>query len=134
MEEPGLWIGLVALVISLYAAVSARRSADTSADSADAARRSAKAAEEALTLQQGEIREAWINRLTEALPEGNKVTRLLADLPTTLREDWQQLVQSAAGRNPRTPPKYFRELQERFGDEWERAVQLSSPTTRRRRS
>lgn len=134
MQEPGLWIGLVALVISLYAATNARRSASAAERSANAAGRSARASEEAIALQQDEVREAWIARLSKALPDGKKVARLLGDLPPSLREDRQQLLTSAAGRNPRTPPKYFRELQERYSDEWERAVQSTSPTTPRGRS
>lgn len=123
MATLGLWIGVVALGISLYAAISARRSAAAAERSAKAADRSAQVAEEALALERDEIREAWIQRLAAALPDGRQVTALLAGLPASLRPHWSELVKSAAGRNPRTPDDHFRKLQERCSADWEAAAQ-----------
>jgi len=119
----GLSIGVVALVISLYAAVHARRSATAAEDSADAARRSARAAEETVALEREKEREFWIERLTQALPEWNRVTGLLGDLPEALRPQWKELLASAARRNPRTPEEYFGKLLDKHGATWERAAQ-----------
>jgi len=123
VADLGLWVGIVALVISLYAAVLARRSATAAERSSDAAGRSARAAEETVTLEHEKDREAWINRLADGLPDGKRVTALLCDLPASLRPQWEELVTSAAGRNPRTPEKYFRKLFDEHGAAWKRAVE-----------
>jgi hypothetical protein len=80
-------------------------------------------------LEKEEIREAWISKLSSALPDGNLVTRLLGDLPSSLRQEWKQLIASAAGRNPRTPVGYFHELREKHSADWERATQSRPMTT-----
>jgi hypothetical protein len=123
VADLGLWIGIVALVISLYAAILARRSATAAERSSDAAGRSARAAEEAVTLEHEKDREAWINRLVEALPDGKRVTALLSDLPASLCPQWKELVTSAAARNPRTPAEYFGKLFDEHGATWKRAVE-----------
>lgn len=111
----GFWISILALIISLYAAVSARRSAG-------AAERSAQAAEDAVSVKREHLREDWISKLQDALPNGDQVTGLLEDLPATLRGHWEQLLDSAARRNPRTPLMKFAQLQQKFGQEWQRAA------------
>jgi hypothetical protein len=131
VDHLGLWIGVIALAITLYAAAHARRSATAAERAADAAERSARSAEEAVALGREEIREAWIGKLTAALPDGKRVTRLLVDLPDSLREEWRQLVTSAAGRNPRTPDGHFRELLEKHSTDWERAAENRSLPTER---
>lgn len=123
MDLLGLSIGVVALVISLYAAVHARRSATAAEGSMDAAHRSARAAEETVALQREKEREFWIERLTQALPEGTRVTGLLGDLPEALRPQWKELLTSAARRNPRAPEEYFGRLLDKHGAAWERAAQ-----------
>jgi hypothetical protein len=72
------------------------------------------------------------------VPQGRKrwchltaVTRLLVDLPDSLREEWRQLVTSAAGRNPRTPDGHFREMLEKHSSDWERAAESRSLPTER---
>ena len=82
-----------------------------------------------MALEREEIREAWIGKLTAALPDGKRVTRLLVDLPDSLREEWKQLVTSAAGRNPRTPDEHFRDLLEKHSTDWERAAASRSLPT-----
>ncbi|MDY7095742.1 MAG: hypothetical protein SX243_22435 [Acidobacteriota bacterium] len=134
MEHLGLWIGVVALAISLYAAGHARRSAAAAERAADAADRSARSAEAVVTLKREEVREVWIRQLAEALPDGRRLTRLLSDLPDPLRHDWKQLVTSAAGRNPRTPDGYFQKLLEKHSSDWERAAIGTSLATEARRS
>lgn len=111
----GFWISILALIISLYAAVSARRSAS-------AAERSAQAAEEAIAFEQQNLRETWIAKIQHALPDGDQVTSLLADLPDALRPDWQQLIKSAAQRNARTPPKRIEILWQRYESQWSGTV------------
>lgn len=123
MDVLGLSIGVVALVISLYAAVHARRSATAAEGSADAARRSARAAEETVALEREKERDCWIERLAQALPEWNRVTGLLGDLPEALRPQWKELLTSATRRNPRTPEEYFGRLLDKHGAAWERAAQ-----------
>lgn len=127
MDDLALWIGVVALVISLYAAIHARRSASAAERSAEAAGRSAHVAQEALVLEQDELRETWIRQITATLPDGRRVTGLLADLPSSLRQDWRQLVTSAAGRNPRTPDGHFQKLLHQHGADWEAAAQGNPP-------
>lgn len=122
------WMGVVALVISFYAAFHARRSAVAAERSANAADRSARSAEETIILKREEIREEWIGKLTTALPDGKRVTLLLKDLPDQLRPEWRQLVTSAAGRNPRTPDGHFRELLEKHCPAWDQAARGRSIT------
>lgn len=107
----------------LYAAAHARRSATAAARAADAADRSARSAEEAVVLEREDVREGWIRQLTTALPDGELVESLLADLPAPLRSSWRDLVASAARRNPRTPPRKAQELLREYADRWEAAVQ-----------
>lgn len=123
MDHLGLWIGVVALAISLYAAAHARRSAAAAERAADAAGRSARSAEEAVALEREDVREGWIRQLTTALPDGDLVESLLADLPAPLRPFWRDLVASAARRNPRTPPRKAQELLQEYADRWEGAVE-----------
>lgn len=111
----GFWISILALVISLYAAASARRAAG-------AAERSAQAAEEAITFEQEHLREAWISKLQQALPGGDQVASLLTDLPEVLRSDWKQLIKSASQRNSRTPPKRMEALWSKYESIWADAV------------
>lgn len=134
MDHLGLWIGVVALAISLYAAAHARRSAAAAERSADAADRSARSADAVVSLKREEAREAWIRQLAEALPDGKHVTRLLSDLPDPLRQDWRQLVTSAAGRNPRTPDGYFHDMLQKHSSDWERAAIGTSLATEVNRS
>lgn len=122
MTALALWVGIIALFISLYAATLARRSAD-------AAVRSARSAEEAVALKRQEAREFWIDRLATALPDPKRVTRLLHSLPDSLRKDWRQLVTAAAGRNPRTPEAYSREMLEKHTVDWEEAARSDSRAT-----
>ena len=115
-ENASLWVSLLALVIAFYAAVHARRSAQ-------AAEQSARSAEEAVVLEREEIRETWIRRLDAALPDGDRVTSLIADMPSSLRPEWLQLVTSAARRNPRTPERYFQgEMLPKYEQAWEAAA------------
>lgn len=111
-----LWVAVVALIVSAYAAVSARRAAG-------AAERSARAAEATAAVERSREREAWIERLAEALPDGAVISGLLVDLPEELRPGWLHLVASAAKRNPRTPPPRFAQLEAEFGAAWAAAAQ-----------
>ena len=126
MEDLSLWSGIVALIISLYAATNARRSARAAERSAAAAERSAKAAGETVSLRRAKLWEAWIAAFDNALPDCEKVTGLIGDLPEVFRRDWLQLVRSAARRNIRTPPPRFKELLEQHHEEWERAAASTS--------
>lgn len=119
-QDASLWVSLLALVIAFYAAVHARRSAR-------AAERSARSAEAAVDLDRERVREAWIAAFEAALPDGDRVTSLIGDLPSSLRPDWRQLVTSAARRNPRTPERHFEgEMLAKYESAWEAAA---SPTS-----
>lgn len=131
VEDLGLWSGIVALIISLYAATHARRSARAAERSAAAAERSAQAAIDTVSLRSAQLRQAVVAALEAALPDADKVTGLLADLPEMLRDDWLTLVTSASRRNARTPLQRFQELLDQHRDEWERAA-LSSPSLQER--
>lgn len=115
----GLWSSIVALIISLYAAAHARRSAV-------AAENSAMAAAETVSLKREHLRRACLISLEEALPDCDKVTGLISDLPDAFKGDWLALLTSAARQNPRTPPLRFAELLEGHREEWERAALSTS--------
>lgn len=101
----------VALVVSFYAAVNARRSARAAEDSA-------KFAAEAVRLEHDHQREAWVEKISSALPDGEAVGGLIADLPSNLKPKWRELLDSAAKRNQRTPPKRLKALLDKHGDAW----------------
>jgi|GEM_PF-4541876 len=115
MEVLALVIGIVALVISLLSAIHARRSATAAASSAETAK-------EALALEQAALREAWIEKLAEALSRPQQISGLLPTLPEPLRRDWKQLLSAASQRNERTPEERMRTLWDRHGSEWEKAA------------
>ena len=139
MGSPELWIALVALVTSLYAAVQARRSAGASERSAGAAERSAQAGESAATaasrsagvaeglieLERGREREGWIGRISEVFPDVRAVGPMLRDLPAWLKPEWKQVVVSAAERSPKMPPALREKYFPTMFVEWERVAQGS---------
>jgi hypothetical protein len=103
----GVVIGVVGLVISFFALLYARHSAASSMASAEAAARSAGAAEKAVDLQVGQLRDEWIDRLAEALPDEEQVGRLVRTIPTALSGDWRSMILAAYQRNPRMPAGEF---------------------------
>ena len=97
----GSVIGVVGLITALLAAVHARRSAVAARASAEAAERSASAAERAVDLQASTLRDQWINRLSDALPDLGVVPGLIRTLPASLAPEWRQLIVVAWKRNSR---------------------------------
>jgi type II secretory pathway pseudopilin PulG len=114
-------IGVVGLVIAFLAALHARQSAAAAEASAEAAARSAEAAESAVKLQASKLRDEWIDRLSEALPDPRQVGRLIRTLPETLAEDWHGLLIAAWRRNPRMAAgnleRLLHNLEEELDDE-----------------
>ena len=125
----GLWVALVAVVVSLYAAISARRSAaaaersalaaETSAQAGD---RSAAAEEESTRILRDRERSEWVSRFADVMPDLPRVSALLREMPEWLRPEWREVLERAAGRSPQMTalwPKYVG----RFEDEWRRAAE-----------
>lgn len=127
LKEIGPLAGVVALIISAYAATHARKAARAAERSATAAEESAKAVSEAVTLDRAQFRSRCIEALASALPDCEKVTVLIADLPEAFKPDWRAMLESAARQNPRTPPKRFDELLKSHQDRWAHAAGQIQP-------
>lgn len=97
----GSVIAILSLIIALVATAYSRRSADAARASAEAAARSATAAEKAVDLETSGLRDRWIDRFAETLPDWRQVKRLVPTLPEVLRTEWRDLIIAAWGRNPR---------------------------------
>ncbi len=121
-----LSMAVVAVVVSCFAAMFARRSANAAERSAragesaaEAARRSATVAEGLIGLERGRAREEWIGRLGAVLPDVRELGPLLRDLPEWLKPDWRALVTSAAERNPKMPAPVREKYLSGMWAEWE---------------
>ena len=106
-----VWISLVAVVISLYSAHHARRSAR-------AAEKAAAASDQNVAIERDRERESWIAQLYHALPDPHQVEGVLGDIPDWLRPEWEGLLGSAMRRNQRTPPAVAEALLKRHSQIW----------------
>ena len=120
---------MVVVIVSLYAAISARRSAAAAERSALAAENSAQAAdraaaaeEESTRILRDRERVEWVSRFADVMPDLPRVSPLLREMPAWLRPEWREVLERAAARSPQmiaSWPKYFG----RFEEEWHKAAE-----------
>lgn len=113
--EVEVWISVLAVVISFFAAHYARRSAR-------AAEKAAVAADENVAIERDRQREIWIEQLYTALPDPHQVEGALRDLPDWLRPGWESLLHSAMRRSQRTPPAVAESLMDKHKQLWQTAA------------
>lgn len=110
-----VWISVLAVVISLYSAHHARRSAR-------AAEKAAAASDQNVAIERDRERETWVAQLYHALPDPRQVEGVLEDLPEWLRPEWKGLLNSAMRRNQRTPPAVAEALFDKPNQVWRAAA------------